>query len=153
MDQNRLASRALIVGGVLLIVVAAIHLAVAPMLRSLFLKSAPAAARFWLAPFMLNHVVVGFLLIPVGLTTIHAGRAARRGAAWARVVALTNALSVLALPGSLVVLMGREYFAAIPFLIATVLVAIACLVMVVAAVALRVSPAGGLSGKAPGPPI
>ena len=140
MDQNRLASRALVVGGVLLIVVAAIHLAVAPMLRGLFLKSAPGAARFWLAPFMLNHVVVGFLLVPVGLTTIYAGRAARKGAPWARAVALTNALSVLGLPGSLVVLMGREYFGAIPFLIATILVAIACVMLLVAAMALTTSP-------------
>jgi hypothetical protein len=128
---------------VLLLIVAAIHLAVAPMLRGMFLRSAPNAARFWLAPFMLNHVVVGFLLVPIGLTTIYAGRAARHGAPWARAVALTNAVCMLALPGSLIVLMGREYFSAVPFLVATVLVAIACVLLLVAAVAVRTSGEAG----------
>ena len=138
MEVQRFAARALAVGGVLLLIVAAIHLAVTPMLRTLFLTAAgQGPARFWLAPFLLNHVVVGVLLVPVGLNTLYAARAARAGAPWARAVALTNAFSVLALPVALVLLMGREYFGARPFVVATVLVAVASVVLVVAALALR----------------
>lgn len=138
MEVQRLATRALAVGGILLLVVAAIHLAVTPVLRTLFLTAAArGTARFWLAPFLLNHVVVGILLVPVGLTTLYAARAARAGAPWARAVALTNAFSILALPVVLVVLMGREYFGAGPFLVATALVAVASVVLVAAALALR----------------
>ena len=136
--MQQFAARALAVGGVLLLIVAAIHLAVTPMLRTLFLTAAgQGPARFWLAPFVLNHVVVGILLVPVGLNTLHAARAARTGAPLARAIALTNAFSVLALPVALVLLMGREYFGARPFAVATVLVALASVVLVVAALALR----------------
>ena len=138
MNLQRLATRILEVGGVLLLVVAAIHLAVTLELRDLFLRSAGAPSmRFWLAPFLLNHVVVGILLVPVGLSTIFAARAARTGAPWARAVALTNALSVLALPLALVLLMGREYFSALPFLVASVLITLAGVALLAAALALR----------------
>jgi hypothetical protein len=82
-------------------------------------------------------VVVGILLVPVGLNTLYAARAARTGAPWARTVALTNAFSILALPLALVLLMGREYFGAPPFVVATVLVATSSVVLVVAALAIR----------------
>ena len=137
MAVQRFATRALAVGGVLLLVVAAIHLAVTPMLRSMFVGAAgQGPARFWLEPFLLNHVVVGILLVPVGLTTLYAARAAQAGAPWARAVALTNAFSVLALPVALVLLMGREYFGARPFVVAAVLITAAGLVLVGAALAL-----------------
>jgi len=94
-------------------------------------------ARFWLAPFLLNHVVVGILLIPVALNTIYAARAARTGAAWARTVALTNASSVLLLPLALVAVIGPSYFRALPFLVASVLITVAGIVLVAAALSLR----------------
>ena len=83
MEVQRFAARALAVGGIMLLVVAAIHLAVTPMLRTLFISAAGhGPARFWLAPFLLNHVVVGILLVPVGLNTLYAARAAHTGAPW-----------------------------------------------------------------------
>ena len=138
MNVQRLATRTLAAGGSLLLVVAAIHLAVTPELRDLFLRSSGGSRsmRFWLAPFLLNHVVVAILLVPVGITTILAARAARAGAPWARAVALTNALSVLALPVALVTLMDRGYFGAKPFLVAAILVTVAGVALVAAALAL-----------------
>lgn len=58
--MERLAIRTLVVGGSLLLVVAAIHLAVTSELREFFLRSSRSdqSMRFWLAPFLLNHVVV-----------------------------------------------------------------------------------------------
>ena len=138
MNEHPVATRALSAGGVLLLVVAATHLAVTPVLRNLFANAASTeAARFWLAPFLLNHVVVGILLIPLALSTLYAARAARTGAAWARTVALTNAFSVLSLPLALVALMGPAYFRALPFLVASVLITIAGMVLVAAALSLR----------------
>jgi len=138
MDVQRFATRALAVGGTILLVVAAIHLAVTPLLRTLFVSAADGGpARFWLAPFLLNHVVVGILLVPVGLNTLYAARAARSGAPWARAVALTNAFGILALPIALVLLMGPEYFQARPFVVAAILITAASIVLVGAALALR----------------
>jgi hypothetical protein len=138
MELQRFAARALAAGGVLLLVVAGIHLAVTPLLQASFSGAVGhGPARFWLAPFLLNHVVVGILLVPVGLNTIFAARAVRTGATWARAVALTNAFSVLALPLALVLLMGPEYFGARPFVVAAILVGVASTVLVAAALALR----------------
>jgi hypothetical protein len=137
-NQHPVATRALSAGGVLLLVVAAIHLAVTPVVRTMFSNAASTEeARFWLAPFLLNHVVVGILLIPVALSTIYAARAARTGAVWARTVALTNAFSVLLLPLALVAVIGPAYFRALPFLVASVLITIAGIVLVAAALSLR----------------
>jgi hypothetical protein len=136
-NEHPVATRALSVGGVLLLVVAAIHLAVTPLVRTLFSNAASTeAARFWLAPFLLNHIVAGILLVPVALNTLYAARAARRGAAWARTVALINAVSVLLLPLTLVALMGPAHLRALPFLVASVLITIAGVVLVTAALSL-----------------
>lgn len=138
MNEHPVATRALSAGGWLLLVVAAIHLAVTPIVRTLFSNAASTEeARFWLAPFLLNHVVAGILLIPVALSTLYAARAARVGAAWARTIALTNAVCVLMLPLALVALMGPAYFRALPFLVASVLITIAGIVLVAAALSLR----------------
>ena len=137
MNRHPFAARVLSVGSVLLLLVAAIHLLVTPLLRTEFLDAIPAEpARFWLAPFLLNHVIVGILLVPIALTTLYAARAARAEAPWARAVALTNALSILCLPVALAVLMGPAYFSALPFLLASLLITIAAVVLVAAALAL-----------------
>jgi hypothetical protein len=131
MKRRSPATAALSVGGSLLLLVAAIHLAVTPLLRDMFVAVLPeAAARFWAGPFLLDHVAVGILLVPVGLTTLFAARAPSRA------VALANAAAVLALPFALVALVGREHLAALPFLVAAALVTVAGLVLVAAALAL-----------------
>lgn len=136
--KHAMATRSLTVAGVILIIVAGIHLAVAPELRSLFLRDIPNnAGQFWIAPFMLNHVVVGILLFPIGLSTLFAASAARRQSTLARNIALVNALSILALPIVLVLIMGTAYFQAAPFLIATILITVAALIMLFCALSLE----------------
>ena len=82
---------------------------------------------------LLNHVVVGLLLLPLGVLTTYAASNAADGVRWAIVTVRTTALTVAALPITLFVLMGKSYFGAAPFVIATSIVCIATITLVLAA--------------------
>jgi hypothetical protein len=118
-----IASRILTVEGVLLLVVAAIHMLVIPSLRNVFVRLlSPGAFRFVWPPFLLNHAVVGILLIPLGLSTLYCASGIKAAQRWSWRVGITNALSILSLPLALVLIMERYYFSALPFLVATILI-------------------------------
>jgi hypothetical protein len=118
-----IASHILIVEGTLLLVVAAIHMLVIPSLRGVFVRVlSPGAFRFIWSPFLLNHVVVGILLVPLGLSTLYCASGIRSGQRWSWRVGVTNALTILSLPLALVMIMERHYFSALPFLLATILI-------------------------------
>jgi hypothetical protein len=121
-------------GGVLLILLGVLHLAVTPVIARFVVQSTRPASTHWLLPpMLLNHVVVGLLLLPLGATTLYAAGPASRGERWAVVVTRITALSVATLPVSLFALMGRQYFAAVPFLVATVIVCLAAATLLAAA--------------------
>jgi hypothetical protein len=118
-----IASRILIVEGILLLLVAAIHMLVIPELRSVFARLlTPGDFQFVWPPFLLNHAVVGILLVPLGLSTLYCASGIRSGQRWSWRVGITNALTILTLPLALVLIMDRHYFSALPFLIATILI-------------------------------
>jgi|ERR1700678_2690708 hypothetical protein len=129
MDRHALAARVLKVDGILLLVVAAIHLVATPLALN-FISSQPTAAAYAQIkpPFLLSFVVVGILLIPVG-STFFCSDSLCRGESWARTICCFNAVSVLALPLALVFTMPLKYFRAIPFLAATILVWIVAISM------------------------
>ena len=79
---------------------------------------------------LLNHVVVGILLLPLGVLTIYA---APHDASWAKIVTRVVALAVATLPATLVWLMGTRYFTAVPFQAATAIVCVASLTLLAAA--------------------
>lgn len=117
------ASRILMVEGIVLLIVAAIHLLVIPELRRLFVRLlSPRAFEFVWSPFLLNHAVVGILLIPLGLSTIYCASGIRAGEGWSWRLGITNALTILSLPVVLVAVMERRYFSAVPFLVASILI-------------------------------
>lgn len=123
MNKCLISARILCAEGILLLLVAAIHLLVIPELRSLLMRElAPEDFKFVWSPFLLNHAVVGILLIPVGLSTLYCASGVRAGERWAWRVGITNAITVLSLPVVLALVMERHYFSALPFLIATILV-------------------------------
>ncbi len=131
MNKLVISSSILRVEGILLLVVAAIHLLVIPTLRSLFMRLlSPGAFRFVWPPFLLNHAVVGILLIPLGLSTMYCASGIRSGERWSWRVGMTNALTILSLPVVLVTVMDRHYFSALPFLVATILVTVVGLSMI-----------------------
>jgi hypothetical protein len=120
--------------GVLLVALGALHLAVTPIIARLVAQSTSAAGAEWLTPpMLLNHVVVGILLLPLGGLTFYAAPGAARGERWALVVSRVTAVAVSALPVALVVLMGGRYFAAAPFVAATAILGAACLALLAAA--------------------
>ena len=119
--------------GVILLVVAAIHFAVTPtLLRDVLDGHIDAgAARIVRASFLLNHLVVGVLLIPIGLSTAFAAGGIWRGEPLARRIGWTNALAVLALPPVIAAVMGRaEILSGGPFTVAAGLVVLAAAAMI-----------------------
>jgi hypothetical protein len=120
--------------GAVLLVVAGIHFAVTGGLTHALLDGHvdAGAARIVRQSFLLNHLVVGVLLVPVGLATMFAAGGIARGEPLARRVAWSNTLAILALPVVLVAVMGREeLFGGGPFTVAVVLVVLAAGAMVV----------------------
>jgi hypothetical protein len=117
--------------GFLLCALGLLHLAVTPIIARLIAGAALPAAVGWLTPpMLLNHVVVGILLVPLGVLTVYA---APHAASWAKVVTRAVALTVATLPPTLFWLMGTHYFGAVPFQIATSLVCVASLTLLAAA--------------------
>jgi hypothetical protein len=120
--------------GILLMTLGVVHLLATPHIASLVRHSAsPASARWLTPPMLLNHILVGVLLIPLGYLTAYAAPHAVSGASWARVVVRTTALSVATLPIALFALMGRRYYFDAPLFVLgaalTVVVAVTLLVV------------------------
>jgi uncharacterized membrane protein len=126
--------RVLRLAGILLVALGLLHLAVTPFIARFVRDGARPGADAWLmAPMLLNHVVVGILLLPLGVLTAVAAPAAARAERWALVQTRVTAVAVAALPVAVWALMGGRYFGALPFLCATVLVSAACLALLAAA--------------------
>ncbi|MBI4547249.1 MAG: hypothetical protein HY707_04660 [Ignavibacteriae bacterium] len=125
MNKNTIVSRVLLVDGILLLILAFIHLFSTPLISKWLSRELTAESLSNISPpFLLNHLVVGVLLIPFGISTMYSASGVRAGHPWARGIAITNALAVLILPLIVVVLMGPEYFNSKPFLAATVLITV-----------------------------
>jgi hypothetical protein len=120
--------------GVSRLVLGALHLAVTPFIvRFIRLSAAPDAVEWLLPPMILNHVVLGVLLLPLGGLTLYSARPASEGTAWALTVSRAIAVTVVTLPPILFALMGRRYFTAKPFLLATAIACLASLTLLLAA--------------------
>jgi hypothetical protein len=117
--------------GILLFALGLLHLAVTPLIARLVAGAALPTAVAWLTPpMLLNHVVVGILLLPLGARTTYA---APYSASWAKVVTRAVALAVATLPPTLFWLMGTRYFRAVPFQVATGILCVASLTLLAAA--------------------
>ena len=66
---------------------------------------------------LLNHILVGVLLIPLGFLTAYAAPHAVSGASWARVTVRVIALSIVSLPIILFALMGTPYYFGAPLFV------------------------------------
>jgi len=139
MNRRLIVARLISVTGVLLLIVAAIHLLVTPVLKSFILDRVltPQELRIVSPPFLLNHIVVGILLIPLGFITLYTAAGIRAGERWAWVINLAIGLTSLSLPVVLVFVMRAEYFQALPFLIATALITTVGITMTAALMLVR----------------
>jgi hypothetical protein len=121
------------IGGVLLLLLGVLHLAVTPFIAQLVEQAAtPDAARWLMPPMLLNHIVVGVLLLPLGALTLFAARDAAADVRWAVVTSSASALTVATFPPLIVVLMGSRY-TAVPFMIAVGIATAAAVILLVAA--------------------
>ncbi len=82
---------------------------------------------------LLNHILVGLLLFPLGYLTFYAAPSAAAGHSWAQVIVRATALTLATLPVTLLALMGVRYFGAPLFLLGAALVALASATLLVAA--------------------
>jgi hypothetical protein len=133
MNPQNIATRFFRVVGALLFLLGLVHIAATPHIPVL-LDGAPASVYAQaLGPMLLNHVVMGILLLPLGFTTWLAASAWERGEPWAMRVLAVNTLVVFTLPLSIAAFMRRpEYYTAPLFLIGLGLVAIISLLMIAA---------------------
>ena len=111
-----------------------LHLAVTPIIIEVIRQNTAADRVEWfMPPMLLNHVVVGILLLPLGILTFYAASGAVAGERWALVVVRTISVSTMFLPAALLLLMGGRYFGALPFLIAAITISLASLMLIASA--------------------
>lgn len=135
--EIQVASVVLAICGFTLIVVAIIHLWISPLLYAWFGRMVPAARPVLGPPFLLNHVVVGVLLLPLGINTLIASFGVRKGDRRAWRIACVNSLAVAVLPLLLVAIMRGPDYTAGPFRVAEVLVTLAAFGMLAAVLVAR----------------
>jgi hypothetical protein len=128
--------RLLRAAGILLMTLGIVHLVATPHIATLIRHAAsPASAPWLIPPMLLNHIIVGVLLIPLGYLTTYAAPHAADGASWAKVIVRTTALSIATLPIALFGLMGTRYFDAPLFVLGAALTIIVAVTLLIVAFA------------------
>jgi hypothetical protein len=82
---------------------------------------------------LLNHILVGILLLPLGYLLWYAAPHAARRVVWAQVIVRAIAVTVATLPITLFALMGRRYFDAPLFVLGVALVIAAAVTLLLVA--------------------
>ena len=115
----------------LLLLLGVVHLVATPHIAALIRHSTSTrAADNLVPPMLLNHILVGVLLLPLGFLTFYAASYSDR---WAQVIVRTTALTVATLPLTLLALMGVRYFDAPLFVVGFLLVVAASVTLLLAA--------------------
>lgn len=112
--------------GILLLLLGVIHLIATPFYIGWSREQLrPGHAQLLIAGMRLNHILVGILLIPLGISTCWAARALRE--TWGFRLATINALTIFCLPILLVTTMPVESLDAPLFRLAIQVLMLACL--------------------------
>ncbi len=115
----------------MLLLLGIVHLVATPHIAALIRHNASTgAADMLIPPMLLNHILVGVLLLPLGFLTFYAAPHSDR---WAQVIVRATALTVATLPLTLLALMGLRYFDAPLFVVGFVLVVAASVTLLLAA--------------------
>ena len=123
--------RLLRASALLLLLLGIVHLVATPHIAALIRHTASTgAANNLIPPMLLNHILVGVLLLPLGFLTFYAAPHSDR---WAQVIVRTMAVTVATLPLTLLWLMGLRYFDAPLFVVGFLLVVAASLTLLLAA--------------------
>ena len=115
----------------LLLLLGIVHLVATPHIAALIRHNvSTGAADNLIPPMLLNHILVGVLLLPLGYLTFYAAPYSDR---WAQVIVRTTAVTVATLPLTLLGLMGMRYFDAPLFVVGFLLVVAASVTLLLAA--------------------
>lgn len=133
MNAQRIAAGFLRAVGILLIVLGLVHIAATPHIPALLTGSPRTVYERAVGPSLLNHVLVGILLLPLGYTTWIAAAGHAQNEKWAKQTLIANTIVMFTLPVSIMVFMRRpEYYTTPLFLAGVGLVVIISLLMVAA---------------------
>ena len=124
MYKNLIVSRILLIDGVLLLIIAFIHIMSAPIVGKWLAHDVSAETLSHLAPSALVNQLVGILLIPFGISTLYCAMGVRAGQHFTRVIALINAGAVIIIPLLILILMGPQYLNSIFILTADIIMAL-----------------------------
>jgi len=129
-SKNRDIGSFILVGtGCLLVATGIIHVAITLLLYRWFSLFVPHGLHIVGPPFLLNHLIVGVLLVATGLTTILGAIGLRKGDTLSWTVVAVKTAAVLFLPLLLVILMRGPYYNAPAFKVAEVLVCASAILM------------------------
>ena len=143
MNSQEVAERFLRLIGLLLVLLGVVHLIATPHIPGLLNGSPRRVYQQAVGPTLLNHVLVGILLLPLGFTTWLAAAPEENRRPWARRVLIMNAAVVFTLPISVIVFMRQpQYYTAPLFLTGVGLVALISLLMIAAIILLMKSTKG-----------
>ena len=135
--SKRIAEQLLRGTGIALIALGIVHLIATPHIPSLLDGSPRRVYAQAVGPTLLNHVLAGILLLPLGFTTWLAADPKESSRRWARRVLTLNASVVLTLPVLVLVFMRRpQYYTAPLFLAGVGLVVIIGSIMIAASILL-----------------
>ncbi|HKE26161.1 MAG TPA: hypothetical protein VKB88_27580 [Bryobacteraceae bacterium] len=130
----RWPENALRLSGVLLIILGVLHLAatshIAPLLSPMRASEGYPLAR---GATLLNHVMTGILLLPLGVSTWAAASTTYWAPSWARTVLMFNSLAMLCAPISVMVFMGDPAYLRAPLFLAGVCLATAVPILMLVA--------------------
>ena len=132
MNRRTIVARILLLDGVLLLVVAVLYFVLTGLATKwLTYKLTPDEYSEVAPQYLVNHIAIGILIIPLALTTLYASWGVQKGQQWSRIVSVINGVSVLLLPVILSWFMGTQYYGSIVFLLATVLIVVIGITMLV----------------------
>ena len=130
MKRRSFVSRILMMDGLILLLVAALYLVMTDSTARWIEERISPLEKPEIVPiFLINHVAVGILLIPLALTTFYCAWGAKKGQGWSRIVSLINGISVVSLPVVFYRLMGQQYYGSVLFVLASVLILIVGITM------------------------
>ncbi|MBI5022154.1 MAG: hypothetical protein HZB59_12025 [Ignavibacteriales bacterium] len=137
-NRNDILSRILLINGIILILLSLVHLLETPIVSQWLTGQLTEESISKISPITLfNHILIGMLLIPFGISTMFSAAGIRVGQKWARAIAYTNSIVIIIVPLTVYVVMGSFYFDNYLSIIATSMITIAGLSMLLSLIWLR----------------
>ena len=124
MNKQNYVSRILLIDGILIIIIAFIHLFTTPIITKWFAQDVSVETLSQFAISSMVNQLVGILLVPFGLSTLYCAMGVRVGQHFARMIAMINAIAIIIIPLLILILIGSQYLNSTLIFIADVLMAL-----------------------------